>query len=126
MTSFEKLSSPIGIPEYTPFRQTVLGDASSTEGTPSPNSAIARRLSASQSQPLAPNARLSSFTGSVASSLDDSLASKKRAHNSTPDRELVQPNLYRQVAIGAALDQNLRKRTKISTVNSPWTFRTTY
>lgn len=123
MSSIENSPSPSDVPRRTPYCQTALADASSTEGTLSPNSTLAGRLPVPQNQPRTRNGRLSPFGVSVGSSLSDFLPGTKRPHDSTPDRELMQPILNQKGTIRVGLDHNLRKRTKISIVNSPWTFR---
>ena len=125
MSSIENPPSPSDVPSRTPYCQTALGDASSTEGTLSPNSTLAGRLPIPQNQPRARDDRLLSFGVSVGSSLSDFLPGTKRPHDSTPDREIMQPIHNQKGTIGVGLDHNLRKRTKISIVNSPWTFRST-
>jgi hypothetical protein len=95
-----------------PTHQTPLADASSTEGTPSPRSAMAHRLSGgclperqNPSQALNP--------------------SKKRAYESTPEPELDQPVLRQQATSASTLNQDPPNRSKLSAVNSPWIFRRT-
>lgn len=101
--------------------QATLAEASSTEGTPSPRSAIARHFSEHQNQQRAGNVRPSSFSGS----LGGSYLSRKRPYDSTPEPKLAQSALRQQGTFGAGLEQDMLNRTKISAVNSPWTFRTT-
>ena len=123
MSSMENSPGPSDVPRCTPYCQTALGDASSTEGTLTPNSTLASRLPVPQNQPRVRNGRLLSFGVSVGSSLSGFLPGTKRLHDSTPDRELMQPILNQKGTVGVGPDHNLRKRTKISIVNSPWTFR---
>ena len=106
-TKSDQIEEPLSV------AQTTLVEASSTEGTPSPRSAVVRRCSERQSQ--AQNSRVFSLARSH--------PNRKRPYGSTPEPDLDLSAHHRPRASGIAVNHDTSNSRKLSEVNSPWTFR---
>lgn len=119
VTTIQQSPSQDHVLDYIlPTQGAALGEASSTEGTPSTQS-TARRFG--QNQTPAHSGRLSPFGGTSG----DSIIGRKRAATSALERELKQPVFSQHKAVRTVLDENMRKSTKVSAANSPWILRST-